>query len=57
MSGTDTVASGPAARPSTRTRSRSRNVGLRSANTRAFHGGLCGSPRNVSTRPLASISG
>ena len=44
MSGTDTAASGAAARALSRTRSRSRNVGLRNAKASAFSGGVCGRP-------------
>ena len=55
--GTDTVASGAAALASSRTRSRSRKVGLRIANASAFSGGVRGSPRNVSLRPAPSING
>ena len=57
MSGSDTAASGAAARASILTRSVSRKVGLRNANTSAFHGGVRGRPRKVSWRPAPSMSG
>ncbi len=44
MSGTETAASGAAARALSRTRSRSRKVGLRRANASAFNGGVLRQP-------------
>ena len=55
--GVDSATSAAAGPALTRNRSRNRKVGLRSANSAAFHGGVLGRPRKVSVRPCPSISG